>query len=74
MTLLPDVTVLDFDSDCAKQFGRVRGESLQQGVSISRVDLLIASVALAHNLTLVTHNTVDYRNIPGLRLEDWLTP
>jgi tRNA(fMet)-specific endonuclease VapC len=38
------------------------------------MDLLIASVALANNLTLVTHNTADYRNIPGLRLDDWLIP
>jgi tRNA(fMet)-specific endonuclease VapC len=38
------------------------------------MDLLIASVALAHNLTLVTHNTADYRNVPGLRLDDWLIP
>lgn len=35
---------------------------------------MIASVALLHNLTLVTHNTADFRNIPGLRLEDWLAP
>ena len=72
--LLPDVIVREFDSDCAKEFGRNRGQLLQQGISVSRVDLLIASVALVHNLTLVTHNTADYRNIPGLRLEDWLTP
>ena len=25
-------------------------------------------------LTLVTHNTADFRNIPDLRVEDWLTP
>jgi tRNA(fMet)-specific endonuclease VapC len=38
------------------------------------MDLLIASVALVHDLTLVTHNTADYQNIPGLRLDDWLIP
>jgi len=72
--LLPDVGVLVFDSDCAKEFGRVRGLLLQQGISVSKIDLLIASVALVHNLTMVTHNTADYQNIPGLRLDDWLTP
>lgn len=72
--LLPDMHVLDFDADCAKKFGSVRGQMLQQGLDASRIDLLIASVALFHNLTLVTHNTADYRNIPGLRLDDWLTP
>jgi tRNA(fMet)-specific endonuclease VapC len=35
---------------------------------------MIASVALVHNLTLVTHNTADFTSIPGLQLEDWLTP
>ncbi len=72
--LLQEVTVLDFNAECAKRFGQVRGTLLQQGISVSRIDLLIASVALVHNLTLVTHNTKDYRNIPGLRLDDWLLP
>jgi tRNA(fMet)-specific endonuclease VapC len=72
--LLPDVTVLDFTAACANEFGSVRGQLLQQGISVSRIDLLIASVALVHNLTLVTHNTADFQHIPGLRLEDWLIP
>jgi tRNA(fMet)-specific endonuclease VapC len=38
------------------------------------VDLMIGSIALLHNLTLVTHNTADFQNIPGLRLDDWLKP
>jgi tRNA(fMet)-specific endonuclease VapC len=71
--LLPDVIVLEFDTDCAKEFGRVRGQLLQQGISVSRVDLMIAAVALVRNLTMVAHNTADFQNIPGLRLEDWLT-
>ena len=72
--LLQEVQVIDFDSACAERFGQVRGALLQQGITISRMDLLIASVALHHNLTLVTHNTADYQNIPGLRLDDWLIP
>ena len=35
--------------------------------------LLIASVAIVHNLTLVTNNTADFQRVPGLRLDDWLT-
>jgi tRNA(fMet)-specific endonuclease VapC len=72
--LLQDVSVLDFDAACAERFGLERGTLLQQGISVSRIDLLIASVALVHDLTLVTHNTADYQHIPGLRLDDWLIP
>jgi tRNA(fMet)-specific endonuclease VapC len=72
--LLQEVQVIDFDSACAEKFGQVRGTLLQQGISVPTVDLMIASAALVHNLTLVTHNTADYQNIPGLRLDDWLTP
>src|SRR5260370_32732170 len=71
--LLKEVQVIDFDQACAERFGQVRGTLLQQGITVSRMDLLIASV-LVHNLTLVTHNTADYQNIPGLRLVDWLIP
>jgi tRNA(fMet)-specific endonuclease VapC len=39
---------------------------------VSPVDLMIGTIALVHNLTLVTHNTPDFRNIPGLRPDDWL--
>jgi len=72
--LLDDVQVLDFDHDCARQFGKDRGSLLQRGISVPTADLMIAAVALVHNLILVTNNTADFRNIPGLRLVDWLTP
>jgi tRNA(fMet)-specific endonuclease VapC len=72
--LLLEVQVIDFDSACAERLGEVRGTLLQKGITVSRMDSLIASVALVHNLTLVTHNTADYQNIPGLRLDDWLVP
>ena len=70
--LLEEVHVLEFDSHCAHHFGRLRGASLRKGTPFSSMDLMIASVAMVHDLTLVTHNTKDFRNIPGLRMEDWL--
>lgn len=72
--LLQEVQVIDFDTTCAEKFGEVRGTLLQQGISVPTTDLMIASAALVHNLTLVTHNTADFQHIPGLRLDDWLTP
>jgi len=72
--LQQDVAVLDFDSACAEQFGKIRGPFLQQGIQLATADLMIASVALVHNLTLVTHDTRDFQHIRGLRLDDWLVP
>lgn len=34
-------------------------------------DLVIASIALAHGLTLVTHNVSEFSRIPDLVIEDW---
>jgi tRNA(fMet)-specific endonuclease VapC len=72
--LFNEVSVADYDNDCAKEFGRVRMELRRQGIEVPSVDLMIASVALVYDLTMVTHNTADFQNIPGLRLDDWLTP
>lgn len=72
--LIQEVTILEFDQRCAEAFGQVQGGLLARGLSVPVVDLLIASVALAHDLTLVTHNSADFRHVPGLRLEDWLAP
>jgi tRNA(fMet)-specific endonuclease VapC len=70
--LLAEVAILDFDTTCAEQFGMIRGALLQRGLQVDTADF--AAVALVHDLTLVTHNTPDYQNVPGLRLDDWLIP
>ena len=38
---------------------------------IGERDLVIASVAMAHRLTGVTHNTREFGRIPGLTTIDW---
>ena len=72
--LLADATLLNFDRECAFEFGQLRGQLLRSGIAVNRTDLLIAATALVHDLTLVTHNTQDFIRVPGLRLEDWLQP
>ena len=67
-----DVEVMGFDEASAEQFGRLRVSLQAIGVTMTPIDMLIAAVALAHDLTLVTHNTADFQNVPNLHLEDWL--
>jgi len=72
LDLLRDMTVLDVTLDVARKFGAVRAHLLDQGLAVPEMDLLIASTALVHGLTVVTHNVTDYANIPGLTVVDWL--
>ncbi len=62
---------LPFADPSAEQYGLVRAELKRQGRPIGANDLFIAATALAHDLTLVTHNTREFERVPGLRLEDW---
>lgn len=62
---------LPFDDRAAEVYGQLRTQLEKQGKLIGPNDLLIASIALAHNATLVTHNTVEFSRIQALSLEDW---
>jgi tRNA(fMet)-specific endonuclease VapC len=72
--LLTEIAVLDFDADCAERFGTIYGSLARLGAVSSIPDLMIAAVALVHDLTLVTNNTADFQRIDGLRVENWLVP
>jgi tRNA(fMet)-specific endonuclease VapC len=43
----------------------------KKGKSIGPLDTLIAGTCLANGLTLVTHNTKEFKRVKGLNLEDW---
>ena len=68
------VTVLPLTVEIAELYGRTLAALLDVGEPKPRSDLLIASTALYHDLTLVTHNIVDFEGVPGLRFVDWSEP
>lgn len=65
---------LPFDEAAARIYGRIRHHIGSQGLTIGGYDFLIAAIAHANNLILVTHNTKEFSRVPGLNLEDWEIP
>ena len=65
---------LPFNDTAARVYADVRYDLERQGLPISENDYLIAAIALANNLILVTHNTKEFSRVPGLTLEDWEVP
>ena len=66
--ILPAVTALPFDLDCAREYGRVRAELLDAGTPIGDADAMIAATALRHGLEVVTANVRHFRMVAGLAL------
>ncbi|AMV23091.1 tRNA(fMet)-specific endonuclease VapC [Gemmata sp. SH-PL17] len=63
-----------FDDNCARRFGEIRHALMSLGKPIGPYDTMIAAVALANGLTLVTHNTSEFSRVAGLVWEDWQNP
>ena len=62
---------LPFDDSCAHAYGRIRAELELAGTPIGANDMMIAAIAVAHGLTLVTHNTGEFERVAGLIFTDW---
>lgn len=64
---------LPFDDAAAEVAGRIRAHLAARGTPIGANDLLIAAIAITHDLTLVTHNTREFSRVAEVRLVDWET-
>jgi tRNA(fMet)-specific endonuclease VapC len=64
---------LAFDDEAARICGCIRAQLSNQGTPIGPYDLQIAAIALAHELTLVTHNVQEFSRVQDLKIEDWQT-
>ncbi|MEA2596119.1 MAG: hypothetical protein QOF01_2588, partial [Thermomicrobiales bacterium] len=71
---LARVDVLDLTLEIWKRFARIRGDLRSVGQLIAEFDVLIASTAIHHDLTLVTRNVRHYQRIPNLKLYQEAAP
>ena len=69
-TFASGVPVIPLSRAVARRCAHLREILRRQGrkVNSRALDLLIAATALEHDLTLVTRNVEDYRDIPNLKL------
>jgi len=61
-----------YPHQAARHFAELKAALKAKGRKTKPYDLLIGAHARALDATLVTHDTDDFRHMPGLRLVDWL--
>ena len=66
------IPVLPLDKNAAESYGLLRAAVRER--SRDAMDRLIAAHAVSVGLTLVTNNEADFKDYPGLRVENWTVP
>jgi tRNA(fMet)-specific endonuclease VapC len=69
---LRPLALIEFTSDDAMAYAKVRARLERAGTPIGPLDTLIASQALARKLTIVTNNEREFRRVAGLAVENWM--
>jgi len=63
----------DFDEAAASAAAKVRAALERKGQVIGPYDALLAGHALELGRTMVTLNTREFKRVPGLKVEDWVS-
>lgn len=71
--LLRQFRIYSFDHPAADDFGLLRADLRRRGTPIPPIDVQIAAIARVGGLTLLTADK-HFAQIPGLSIENWLTP
>jgi tRNA(fMet)-specific endonuclease VapC len=61
----------DFDNRAAEAYARARAEVEASSGSLGAMDYAIAAIAIANDLTVVTHNVREFSRVPNLSYDDW---
>lgn len=67
--LLEDIPAVPFDVSAASAYGIIRAATRDR--KRDALDKLIAAHAVALGVTLITNNERDFKDYPGLKLDNW---
>jgi tRNA(fMet)-specific endonuclease VapC len=63
--------ILPLTQDAADHAARLYAHTRKHGISVDDIDILIAGIALAHDMAVVTVNTGHFSKLPGVVVENW---
>jgi tRNA(fMet)-specific endonuclease VapC len=61
------IQIVDFDEAAIRRYEELTALKLK----VRKMDLRIAAIVMERDATLVTRNRRDFRQVSGLRIEDW---
>ena len=70
-TLEQSLDILITGQETAEIFGKMKSRLESGGNRLDDFDLIIASIALTHNLVLVTNNEKHFQRIENLIIQNW---
>jgi tRNA(fMet)-specific endonuclease VapC len=71
--VLSAMTIRPLESDIERVYASIRVALERKGTPIGAHDMLIAAHARAIDAVCVTDNVAEFRRVPALKIEDWLT-
>ena len=69
---LQPLNIVRLNHDSARKAAGIRAMLEKKETPIGSSDLLIAGIALSHDLILVTNNVREFRRVEGLTIENWI--
>lgn len=63
--------VIPMNTRSAEVSAKIQSELRSKGTPIGHTDTLIAGIAIANKLQLITNNTKHFQRIKGLRISNW---
>jgi tRNA(fMet)-specific endonuclease VapC len=65
--------VLPYDAKASQHYGQIKAALEKKGQLIGENDIHIAAHAVSHGLILVSNNVREFKRVPNLALENWVS-